>query len=154
MRKNTKATITRVDITSKMAEEWLRRNVGNRRIRPEHVNHIVRQLLDGDWRVSDSKIMFDTNGNLINGQHRLIACLISGVTLKDVTVEFNVPTDTIQNIDTGWRRSVGDSLRMRTSASAIGRIMMQSEGYEQHTITRPTLMRFINFHREAIEFAV
>jgi hypothetical protein len=150
--KSTKVVIIPV-VTPEMAKMWLMRNKGNRRIRTQHVKNIIRMMMENKWGVSDSKIMFDTKGNLINGQHRLIACLISGVNLINVTVEFEVPQEAVENLDTGWRRSVSDNLRMPYATGKVGKLMMQREGYNKVSVSRATLLEYIKGHRDAIEWA-
>ncbi len=75
----------------------------------------------GHWAVTHQGIAFDTNGNLIDGQHRLEAIRISGVSVK-IMVTTGVPEVASSNglsvfsmdaVDRGKLRSVGDQLVLR-----------------------------------------
>lgn len=56
-------------------------------------------------------IKFDKDGKLLDGQHRLAAIVMSGVT-KLIYVAYNVPRSAIITIDTGRNRSFSDQLRV------------------------------------------
>jgi hypothetical protein len=66
-------------------------------------------MKDGDWKLNGESIVFDDNGNVIDGQHRLTAIVESGVTIKSVVVR-GVDRSTFTSIDSGVRRDGGDIL--------------------------------------------
>lgn len=60
-------------ISSEMAERLLSRNVKNRPISPTTVETYRRDMAAGRWVYAADPIRFDTNGDLQDGQHRLMA---------------------------------------------------------------------------------
>src|SRR5262249_11917158 len=64
-------------------------------------------MLAGRWRLSFQGIAFDTSGRLIDGQHRLLAVLRSGMTIPFMVFR-NVDMEIADSIDTGRKRSFAD----------------------------------------------
>ena len=62
-------------VTPEMAQEWLTRNTNNRRLSKGTVAAYARDIVAGDWLVTGDAIRFDNSGMLIDGQHRLQACI-------------------------------------------------------------------------------
>jgi hypothetical protein len=100
-------------ITPKLAEKYFEMNTGNRPVKPENVRFISAQLKSGNWNLGPDAIAFDLNGKLINGQHRLLACIETGISFES-NVMFGLDPIAYNTIDTGVKRSGGDAL------SAIG----------------------------------
>lgn len=111
----TKASVERV--TPAVAQAWLELNLSNRNIRKDQVNRYARDMLAGNWAVTGEAIKFGQSGQLIDGQHRLLAIVKAGVTV-DVFVVTGLP-DTIQGVlDSGRARTAADTLRMGGYASS------------------------------------
>lgn len=101
-----KAEIT--TITPQMAKNFLKRNDRNRSIRKNSVQRYARDMARGNWDVNGQTII--VNGRtLIDGQHRLLACIEADVPFKTVLVT-GVNTDTIVSVDSGMKRSLSDVL--------------------------------------------
>jgi hypothetical protein len=96
-------------ITPEMAAELLTRNNTNRPIKKRSVAFLVKELNEGRWKVNGETVGISPEGDLVNGQHRLSACVEAD---KDITtlVARNVPKDAFDTIDTGNKRSAGDTL--------------------------------------------
>lgn len=95
----------RVKITPEAAAEMLSRLPARQRtLKPERVATYARLMRAGQWRFSHEAIMFDTNGRLIEGQHRLRAVVASGVTVE-LMVTVGAPPDSFAVIDQGLNRS-------------------------------------------------
>ncbi len=93
-------------ITPELAEQWLERNVRNRPMSENTVIAYGLDMLEGRWQHDGAPIRFDTDGNLIDGQHRLKACIDSGVSFeKDVI--FGLPPGAILTIDIHRPRTSG-----------------------------------------------
>lgn len=74
-------------ITPKIAEAMLKKNhPNNRPIQQPIVNAIARDIETGNWKVTHQGICFDAEGYLIDGQHRLSACVQSGKTIEILVV--------------------------------------------------------------------
>lgn len=98
-----------VEVTPKLAEEWLAGNTVNRNVRIDAVNQYASDMLAGRWTVSESAICFSPDGKLLNGQHRLNAVIAADVAVPMLVLR-NVPTDAMTNMDSGRKRTVSDAL--------------------------------------------
>ena len=112
-------------ITPMQASSWLASsNVDNRSVRPGIVNKYADRIRAGEWVVVDQLISFDLNGRLLNGQHRLMAVVKTGVSI-DALVGFGFPEDTFKYLDQGQGRSKGDihkaNKRLVSVVSAISK---------------------------------
>lgn len=99
-------------ITPAKAQEYLTKNINNRRVREVMVSIYADQMRKGLWRLSNDAICFTKSGDLINGQHRLMAICKSGV-----SCQFNVSRGyaeaDIMVMDNGVARSAGDILYLQ-----------------------------------------
>lgn len=93
-------------ITPELARQWLERNVRNRPISENTVIAYGLDMLEGRWQYDGAPIRFDTDGNLIDGQHRLRACIDSGVSFENDVI-FGLPPEAILTIDIHRPRTAG-----------------------------------------------
>lgn len=70
------------------AAEMLSANTSNRTLSRSTVRSFAQGMGRGEWLVTHQGIAFDTNGVLVDGQHRLAAVIEA-----DVPVEMTVFTD-------------------------------------------------------------
>lgn len=98
-------------VTPYIASEWLSRNGVNRKINDQNVQKYIIDMKNGRWNIGESAIVFDKDGTLINGQHRLIACVRSGVSFRSI-VRLNAERKEIAAMDSGGTRKESDSLWM------------------------------------------
>lgn len=118
-RQKTAAEYETVDVTPDKANEWLRLNRHNRQIRKSKVQHYADIMLKGDWKDEHpDPIIFDTNGVLINGQHRLLAIIQSQKTQR-MRVLRGVSPDMAHVIDKGVVRDTADSVQIRLRDDSI-----------------------------------
>lgn len=108
-----------VDVTPRIADAWLRKNKINRDPRATVIDTYATAMRRGEWKLSPQGIAFDEDGNLQDGQHRLEAVKLSGVTVKMVVWE-GCPPETFQITDLGLKRTVGDVLGESKDVAAIG----------------------------------
>ena len=108
---NTVNTITheRELITPEIAKKYLASNITNRRLRKDRVNAIARDIKNGNWKETHQGIAFDTNGDLIDGQHRLAAIVEADVGVY-IDVARGLPYEIGSVIDTGSARTCRDSI--------------------------------------------
>lgn len=72
-----------VDVDPDKARKWLLKNKNNRPIDEKKVDLYAKHMKKGTWAMKrPAPIEMDIDGNLINGQHRLLAVLKSGSTIK------------------------------------------------------------------------
>jgi len=98
-------------ITPKMASAILTRNPANRNVRKHLVATISRDIAGGAWQMNGDAIRINADGELIDGQHRLLACIDADAPIK--TVFITGMDDRVRTtIDSGARRTVGDRFAM------------------------------------------
>lgn len=101
---STDVTYALVEYTPETAFDVLTsRNKVNRRIYPVAIAIFKAIIQEDQWDPEAGVIMFDKNGDLINGQHRLTAIVEAGKPVL-VRVAYNVDPKTRGNIDTIQRR--------------------------------------------------
>lgn len=115
-------------VTAQMAENYLQFNYSaNRKMRTSSKSHYAMTMKNGQWADYTSMIVFDCNGNLIDGQHRLMAQVESGVSVGYVVLR-GVDTSVYHTIDSGIRRTISDRSSMNSSESAIAVALSLYEG--------------------------
>lgn len=95
-----------------LATLWLEKNTKNRPVHDSKVKLYAERMRAGEWRLNGEAVIFDKNGDLIDGQHRLWAVIESGVTVQMLVVR-GVDPDVRPTIDTGLSRSIRDVLAMQ-----------------------------------------
>lgn len=99
-------------VTPKKAAEWLKRNINNRPLPESEIQFLAGAMLDGKWELNGDAIRFNTNGDLIDGQTRLSACVRSGVSFQTLVVR-GLQHSTFNTFDGGRRRTAKDDLHVR-----------------------------------------
>lgn len=117
-----------VEVTPKLAEKWLGKNVQNRNLRKNIVAALVRDMRNGDFQLNGETIKFDTNGNLLDGQHRLHAIVLSGITAMMLVVT-GIPTEAMGTIDAGAKRKFSDLLQIRGETGTYAISAIARRGY-------------------------
>lgn len=106
----TDIAIRLVRITPSLASKIMEdHNKKNRKINKNNVNFLNKEIESGNWKLNGETISFDVDGNVNNGQHRLLAIIKSGVSL-DIIVVTNLSLEAFKTIDTGALRSGSDVL--------------------------------------------
>lgn len=95
-------------VTPELAKKYLETSKGNRNLRAGNINKLVSAMASGKFIYDGSPIRFNESGDLIDGHHRLTACVKSGVPFQtDIAI---VPNAAAMVIDTGAIRSTSDAL--------------------------------------------
>lgn len=95
-------------ITPSLASEWLRTNSRNRPVKDHHVRYLAGEMTAGRWQENGETIK--KNGDkLLDGQHRLLACVRAGVPFRSLVVE-GLNDSVFMSIDGGVGRSGSDTL--------------------------------------------
>ena len=91
-------------ITPETARKYLTQNIGNyRKLSMSKVKQYAEDMKNGRWELNGESIVFDENGVLKNGQHRLAGIVKAGVTVE-TAVTRGVKSDVVV-FDTGYVRS-------------------------------------------------
>lgn len=96
-----------LDITPEMAARWLERNSHNRFLAPGTVAELSTAMTNGTWRLTHQGIAISSEGDLVDGQHRLAAVVHSRQTVR-MAVTFDAEMDTFGVLDAGKKRSIAD----------------------------------------------
>lgn len=95
-------------ITPENAKEMLKKN-RNRTVRKFKLEAFKADMINGRWRFNGDPIRFYADGSLADGQHRLLACVETGVPFRSVVIE-GLSEEDAMTIDTGSARSNADVL--------------------------------------------
>lgn len=98
-------------ITPEIAEQMLTANGGNRRIIRHNYAKIKDEIASGNWKVNGVPIIVSSCGKLNDGQHRLLACVETGVSFQTL-VTFGVTRHSRDTVDLGSARRVSDMLQI------------------------------------------
>jgi hypothetical protein len=96
-------------ITPKIAKQMLQANARNRQVSEPNVARLTKEMKSGRWKLNGDMIRRSKDGNILDGQHRLMAVVRSGVTIQSWVMD-DVPDDVFDTIDVGKKRSTADTL--------------------------------------------
>ena len=130
-------------ITPDIAKAYLDRNFKNRKHSKMTVLAYARDMKAGKWALTGDPLQFDVDGNLLNGQHRLMACVEADTAFETMVVHGLLATAQ-DRIDTGKPRGMADVLTMNGFHNAhlvasIARIVYaQRHGFFYSNSVKPT----------------
>lgn len=144
-------------VTQDKALEWLEHaNVVNRRISQTYIDKLIRDMRVGEYHFTGDGPKFDTNGVLIDGQHRLLAIAQSGLEVE-MPVWFDLDPNVRAVIDTNRTRDLVASMlfdknlrvtqRMGQACKAMSDPKWKSKASRQQDID------FFMRHLEALRWA-
>lgn len=110
-------TVHVTTVTPEMAALWLETNIANRAINRRSVEQFTADMKSGTWLFTGDMIRFDKSGHLIDGQHRLTACVAAGVPFRTY-VGHGFDDDIQAVVDTGRSRNNSDVVTMAGIANA------------------------------------
>lgn len=122
-------------ITPDDAKRLLENNTLNRNISDRTVSALARDMKSGNWVFNGESIKISKTGRLLDGQHRLSACVRANVPFETLVIE-GLPESAMDTVDAGRKRTAGDVLRMHgyinnNSLAAAAKAIMD---YKQHGI--------------------
>jgi hypothetical protein len=98
-------------ITPEIALQMLEANTRNRRLSDRLISIYAQAIKDDEWRLNGEPIIFDYNGTLQSGQHRLLAVIEAGVPIRTVVVRGAEP-EGLFTLDSGRKRKLTDALNL------------------------------------------
>lgn len=131
----------KIFVTRDMAGDWLDHRAQpdiahNRKLSKHHAGRLAKVMDEGGWKTTHQGIAFDTNGLLIDGQHRLTALRLSRLDGLELWVFPDVPRDTFDVMDTNHSRQASQLYGGKYGAliTAAARYLMGEPGvYERLT---------------------
>lgn len=143
-------------VTPEIAREWLKEfNTENRNIQKAALNKYIRDIENGSWEDIGDPVRFDTNGLMIDGQHRLLAIIHTGVAMWLLVVRGIKPSARAV-IDSGARRSSANALQIEgfknssATSAATSALSAFEKGMFKHAGSRPD---YSPSHAEVVELA-
>lgn len=147
-------TTTLEEITPELAKRYLAYNIKeNRHVSPSIVIKYASDMESGNFMINNNAICFNEYGQLIDGQHRLQACVKANVPFKSFVTR-NLPAGAYKVIDVGRPRDAkvalkyshnGDPLYYATDTVAISRAMYQWLPGRDHVNRRPSVSEIEQF---------
>lgn len=101
--------VTIETITPEIAKLLLENNINNRTIKDRTVQRYARDMEKGSWKFNGDAIRIYSDGNLCDGQHRLMACLKANKAFETLVIR-NIPVPVGITVDNGSSRSNADTL--------------------------------------------
>lgn len=102
------------EITPELAKEILETsNHGNRPLKKAHIKMLASSLKNNEWMLNGESIAFSESGRLLDGQHRLNACINSGKPFKTIVIKGINDKAAFGTIDIGKPRSVTDLMDLK-----------------------------------------
>lgn len=96
-------------ITPEIARAYLSLSNGNRPLKQAKVAAYARDMISGSWQENGESIIFGLNNVLLDGHHRLTACIKSNRAFRSLVVRGILP-EANKTIDMGASRSIADAL--------------------------------------------
>ena len=104
-------------ITPRIAAELLTQNSINRPMSVSHVRRLAESMKRGEWDLNGTTIKVSTSGRLLDGQHRLTACVDAGVPFDSLVV-YGLEDEAFATIDQGAKsRKISDVLSIEAGAN-------------------------------------
>lgn len=121
------STVTE-NITPAKAQEYLRTSRGNRPISKVYVRSYADTMKKGAWMLNGVPIIFDTEGHLLDGHHRLLAVIEANIPVR-FDVRRGAPEEAFTTYDTGRHRNLGQILAMQNVKhyNLVGSIVSANE---------------------------
>lgn len=74
------------DITPEKARAYLSLSGGNRPLAQARIKGLAAAIANGTWEPTLDAIKFDLDGRLLDGHHRLHACVAAGATFRTIVL--------------------------------------------------------------------
>lgn len=134
-------------------------NTHNRRIVQTRVDALAREMKEGNWHVNGATIAFNGDGGLLDGQHRLAACVKAGVPFTSYVVR-GIDTEAQATMDLGGKRTLVDILHIdgvKSAATAaaitVGLLRLKHMDLTRERMPISRSLPFYHKHSERIDAA-
>lgn len=146
-------------ITPSVAQSMLGANTHNRDT--NRFETISKALKNGEWSLNGASIVFSDDGVLLDGQHRLIACVKTGIAFDTIVVR-GIEKRQQMTMDVGTKRKVADFLKLDgypdpSLVASIGNAIYRadylglSESFTRATAEKGTLLATVDFIEDNYE---
>lgn len=118
-------------ICSQTANQYLAQNKKNRKPCNKTISKLAKDMANGNWHLTGDSVKFDTDGVLIDGQHRLMAVVQCGIPQQMLVVRNVTPAAKIVT-DTGKPRVFSNVLEFDNCKNAKDVATIARAAYEFH----------------------
>jgi len=152
-------------VTPQMAQNWLQSNENNRRVQQDRVKLYAAAMARGGWHFTHQGIAFYEDGRLADGQHRLLAIVLSQCAVwMNVTYGLKLPAATA--VDAGRPRNLTNAMHFmgldtRNKFVPVARALFQEYMAQRgngsvrgRAVDNDVFIKFCESAREAVEFSV
>ena len=109
-------------ITPDQAREFLRKNKTNRPLRQSWIRTLADIISRGEWKVTHQGVAITTDNELLDGQHRLNAIVLTGIAVE-MNVSYDCDPSSFMVIDGGIKRTTSDHLRVPAIMAATAKMI-------------------------------
>lgn len=151
-----------MEVDENTAREWLESMAPNRRVSRTNLENLIRAMEEGRWHTDGSPIKFSRSGQLIDGQHRLLAIIHTGMP-QTFLVIWGVDDAAMSTLDTGKTRNRADILMIHdptvvdvNNVSATTTIMLRwmrgarNNNLRNDYVSNDEVVRFYDQNKEDI----
>lgn len=108
-----------ITITPTEAKKYLSVNINNRYIKPQRVAMYAADMINGKWLVNGECIKISSENVILDGQHRLLACIESNIPFKTYVLN-DLDPNVMPTIDQGVARTPGDIMHLYGIKNSVG----------------------------------
>lgn len=112
-------------VTPKKAMELLEMNKNNRPITQNHIKVLAQEILNDRWKFNGDTIKIGSDDEVLDGQHRLWACVEANKPIETVIV-YGVERDAFATIDTIRKTRTGSDILALNGATRYRQSMSQA----------------------------
>lgn len=132
------------------AKALLAANYKNRVIKPAVVNKYAKQMQEGEWLLAHQGIAFSKSGRGIDLQHRLLAVIKSGCTIR-IMVSEGLDDKVFEVTDKHCKRSTADSIEEKSDHVSIARFFLRVQGGDAALHTESDVKVVVDLFREEMD---
>lgn len=142
-----------ITLTPAIATQLLARNPRNRKVSNRNYAIVLRAIQRGEWKLNGEAIKVDSDGFILDGQHRCLAVVDSGTPIQTFMIEGLEP-DAQDTMDTGKSRGLADilSIRGHVNTAALAAIARRIYLFETHGLKAATQSSYPTTNHEVLAF--
>lgn len=162
-------TSTVETIDRHLAQKYLSKSRGNRKESKNRIEQYAQSIINKKWVLNGEPIIFDDDGKLLDGHHRLLAVICAYETFnKEVTIDSLVTSgikkENFSTINIGKSRTGADwlSINNENNCTLLGATLNWVNRYKKEKmndlgfcLSNPEVIPFLNKHpgiRESVHF--
>lgn len=121
-------------ITPEVARKLLEKNLHNRPVSRNHLDSLIGRMKRGEWNFNGDTICIN-HERLIDGQHRLMAVVESGVSIEALIVH-GLSSEVFISKDDGRKRSASDALALmgEKNTTTLGASLVLLDRFEHGNV--------------------